>query len=216
MSGLPRAALGFLLGLLARAWLATLRVRVVADPALARYADRPWVLSFFHGTQFPLLAWRRRRRTVALVSLSKDGTMQARALALQGLDVVRGSSSRGGVRGLAALVRVLKRGEADAAFAVDGPRGPRGVAKAGAALAARAAGGVLVPLGSACSRPHVLRRTWDSFTLAWPFSRVVVVLGAPLDPASPRVTERLSSAISLVNDAAAREVLAPVAMPMPS
>ena len=58
--------------------------------------------------------------------------MQARALALQGLRVVRGSSSRGGARGLAALGRRMKRDRADAAFAVDGPRGPYGVVKPGA------------------------------------------------------------------------------------
>ena len=65
------------------------------------------------------------------------------------LQVVRGSSSRGGARGLAALVRRLKTGRFDAAFAVDGPRGPYGVPKPGAALAARAAGAVVVPMGSA-------------------------------------------------------------------
>ena len=119
--------LGVLLGLLARVWLATLRVRVVTHPALGEVQDRPWVLAFWHGTQWPLLAWRRRRRTVVLVSHSRDGSMQARALTLQGLQVVRGSSSRGGTRGLAALVRALKREQADAAFAVVGPRGPVGV-----------------------------------------------------------------------------------------
>src|SRR5262249_1315464 len=142
-----RAILGVLLGLVARVWLMTLRVRVVG----AAPADLPCVLAFFHGTQWPLLAWKRPRPTVVLVSLSTDGAMQARALALQGLRVVRGSSSRGGARGLAALVRAMRRG-ADAAFAVDGPRGPYGVAKPGVFAAARAVGGVIVPMGSAMAK----------------------------------------------------------------
>src|ERR1700744_6559466 len=75
---------GVIGGLLVRLWLATLRVRVVVHPALEAVGDRPWVLAFWHGTQWPLLAWRRRRRTVVLVSLSRDGRMQARALRLQG------------------------------------------------------------------------------------------------------------------------------------
>src|SRR5215472_6231582 len=100
--------LGWVVGVIARVWLATLRVRVVTHPALDGVRDRPWVLAFWHGTQWPLLAWRRRRPTVVLVSLSRDGAMQARALALQGLRVVRGSSSRGGARGLAALVRRMR------------------------------------------------------------------------------------------------------------
>jgi lysophospholipid acyltransferase (LPLAT)-like uncharacterized protein len=165
-----------------RAWLATLRVRVVAHPELDLVRDRPWVLAFWHGTQWPLLAWRRRRRTVVLVSLSRDGTMQARALSVQGFRVVRGSSSRGGARGLAAIVRVIKRDGADAAFAVDGPRGPRGVVKGGAIVAARAAGAVLVPMAGAVRRGIVLGRTWDRFAIAWPFTRVDVALGRPVDP----------------------------------
>jgi lysophospholipid acyltransferase (LPLAT)-like uncharacterized protein len=179
-----RALLGVALGLVARLWLATLRVRVVVHPALANVGHRPWVLAFWHGTQWPLLAWRRRRRTVVLVSHSRDGAMQARALAVQGLYVVRGSSSLGGARGLAALVRAMRRGPADAAFAVDGPRGPRGVVKGGAVVAARATGAVIVPMAGVVRRGWVLRRTWDRFAIAWPFTRVDVALGAPVDPAT--------------------------------
>jgi lysophospholipid acyltransferase (LPLAT)-like uncharacterized protein len=177
-----RALLGLLLGLVARLWLATLRVRVVVHPALERVRDRPWVLAFWHGTQWPLLAWRRRRPTVVLVSLSRDGAMQARALALQGLRVVRGSSSRGGARGLAQVVRAMKRDALDAAFAVDGPRGPLGVVKGGLLVAARATGAVVVPLTGSMRRGLVLRRSWDRFAIAWPFTRVEVVLGEPIDP----------------------------------
>jgi lysophospholipid acyltransferase (LPLAT)-like uncharacterized protein len=200
---LGRALLGVLLGLVARAWLATLRVRVVADPALLEAGARPWVFAFFHGTQWPLLAYRRRRATVVLVSLSRDGAMQARALALQGFRIVRGSSSRGGARGLVALVRRMRLDGADAAFAVDGPRGPYGVAKGGAVAAARAVGGVLVPMGGAIERGFVLRRAWDRFGLAWPFSRVTVRLGPPLDPAGGAVLSALEAAIVQANREAA-------------
>ncbi len=184
-----RAILGWFAGLLARAWLATLRVRVALHPGLEHVRHRPWVLAFWHGTQWPLLAWRRRGPTVVLVSLSRDGALQARALTVQGLRVVRGSSSRGGARGLAALVRAMRRERADAAFAVDGPRGPRGVVKSGAIMAARATGGVIVPMTGAVHRGLVLRSAWDQFAIAWPFTRVDVVLDCPIDPglsADPR------------------------------
>jgi lysophospholipid acyltransferase (LPLAT)-like uncharacterized protein len=206
-----RSALGVLLGVVAWLWLATLRVRVVVDPALAGVSGRPWVLAFWHGTQWPLLAWRRRRRTVVLVSLSKDGTMQSRVLTLQGLRVVRGSSSRGGARGLAQLVRAMKRDAADAAFAVDGPRGPRGVVKEGAVVAARASRGVVVPVTGSVRHGIVLGTTWDRFLVAWPFTRVDVVLGAPIDPA--RVVDargKVEEALALLNagDAARARVAA--------
>jgi lysophospholipid acyltransferase (LPLAT)-like uncharacterized protein len=179
---LRSSLLGVLLGLVARVWLATLRVRVVLHPSLGAVADRPWVLAFWHGTQWPLLAWRRRRRTVVLVSLSRDGAMQARALAIVGLRVVRGSTSRGGARGLAALVRTMKKEHADAAFAVDGPRGPRGIVQGGAIVAARSTGAILVPMTGGVRSGIVLRGAWDRFALAWPFTAVDVVLGAPIDP----------------------------------
>jgi lysophospholipid acyltransferase (LPLAT)-like uncharacterized protein len=203
-----RGIFGVLLGLLARAWLFTIRVRVEVDAALDApdAGCAPWVLSFWHGTQWPLLAWRRRRRTVVMVSWSKDGAMQARALARLGLEIVRGSSSRGGARGLAALVRALRLGGRDAAFAVDGPRGPRGKAKPGVVMAARAAGAVLVPIGAAMARGFVFRRAWDRFELAWPFSRVVVRLGGPVDPSHPDALALLEAAIDGAN-AAARTAL---------
>jgi lysophospholipid acyltransferase (LPLAT)-like uncharacterized protein len=181
MRALLRSALGLLLGVVAQLWLATLRLRVVAHPDLAQHGDVPWVLSFFHGAQWPLLAWKRRRPTLVMVSHSADGAIQSRALGLLGFRVVRGSSSRGGARGLAAIVRGLRRGDVDAAFAVDGPRGPYGAPKPGAALAAQRSGGVLVPMGSAVASGMTLARAWDRFVLAWPFARVVVVLGAPID-----------------------------------
>lgn len=141
------------------------------------------MLVFFHGQQWPLLAWKRRRKTAVLVSLSADGELQAGALGRLGFAVERGSSSRGGARGLARIVRRVRAGE-DAAFAVDGPRGPCGVAKPGALYAACRAGAVVVPMGSAVAGGRRFERAWDRFALAWPFGRVAVVLGAPLDPAA--------------------------------
>jgi lysophospholipid acyltransferase (LPLAT)-like uncharacterized protein len=196
---LPRVLLGWCLGLVAWIWLATLRVRVVPHPALEGVNDRPWVLAFWHGTQWPLLAWRRRGPTVVLVSLSRDGVMQARALALQGLRVVRGSSSRGGARGLAALVRAMRHEGADAAFAVDGPRGPRGEVKAGILTAARATGAVLVPMTGRVHSGVVFRRAWDRFTLAWPFTRVDVLLGAPIDPDADDARREVEQSLATLN-----------------
>ena len=201
-----RALLGLVLGIVARLWLATLRVQLEVHEDLARVRDVPWVLSFFHGTQWPLLAWRKRRPTLVMVSHSADGTMQAGALRRLGFLVVRGSSSRGGARGLAAMVRRLRRGGVDAAFAVDGPRGPIAEVKPGAMLAARRGGGVLVPMGSAVRHGKTFRGAWDRFVLAWPFTKVVVVLGAPVggrgEADGPGVTHALRDAIVEANRAA--------------
>jgi lysophospholipid acyltransferase (LPLAT)-like uncharacterized protein len=196
------ACFGVAVGLLARLWLSTLRVHVTVDPRLiGKNGDMPWVMGFWHGRQWPLFAYRRRRATVVLVSHSLDGSLQARALALQGLRVVRGSSSRGGAKGLVRVVRRLRDG-LDAAFAVDGPRGPLGVVKGGVVTAARHAGAWLVPVGAAVERGLVLERAWDRYFIAWPFSRVSVVMGAPIDPLLSNAREELETAIRHANAAA--------------
>lgn len=174
-----RAVLGFLLGWIAKLWIATLRITLIQHPNSSQ--EFPWVLTFFHGQQFALLGWKRRKDTAILVSLSRDGDIQSKALPILGMIVCRGSSSRGGARGLASLIRLL-RARMDAAFAVDGPRGPWGTVHPGAIAAAHHAQGLLIPMGCASSRSWILKKTWDRFELPYPFSRVVIVLGPAILP----------------------------------
>lgn len=194
-------ALGFLLGMVVWIWVRTLRLRVIDRTSPN---ERPWVLVFFHGTQVPLVAWQRRRRTAVLVSLSRDGDLQSGVMRINGMHVVRGSSSRGGARGLLAMVRALRSAPLDAAFAVDGPRGPLGSVQPGALACARHAGGVLMPIGSSATPARVLRRAWDRMSLPLPFARAVVVVGPEL-PATATEGE-VTRAIDAANETAAGAV----------
>jgi lysophospholipid acyltransferase (LPLAT)-like uncharacterized protein len=175
-----RRLLGALLGSVARVWLGTLRLRVA--PRVEDQGDEsPIVFAFFHGHQFPLLAWKHRRKTAVMVSLSADGEMQGSILAKIGFAVTRGSSSRGGARALVSLVKQMRTG-LDAAFAVDGPRGPRGVCKPGALMLARNAGAKIVPMGSAATSAYVFHQAWDRYILPEPFATVGIALGEAMDP----------------------------------
>jgi lysophospholipid acyltransferase (LPLAT)-like uncharacterized protein len=176
-----------LLGALVRLWVATLRVRVEVHRS-SRGAAARRVLAFFHGQQMALLGARRFGRTAVLVSQSADGEIQTGVMSGLGFSVVRGSSSRGGAAGLRGIVRRLAGGD-DAAFAVDGPRGPSGVAKPGALLAARAAGATLFPVASASRAAWVVSGAWDGFEIPLPFSRVAVVVGAPIQARGTSSTE---------------------------
>jgi hypothetical protein len=102
-----------------------------------------------------------------------------------GLDIVRGSSSRGGSTGLRGLLRLLAQCR-DAAFAADGPRGPLRVAKGGAAVAALRSGARLVPVGCHASAAIAVKRAWDRFEVPLPFARVTIALGAPIDAAQAK------------------------------
>jgi len=191
-------------------WIATLRVRVHGDVLDDTTGAR--VLAFFHGTQLMLHAIRRRRRTCVMVSHSRDGELQATALSMLGFDVIRGSSSRGGTRALAAMVHKLRQPHTDAVFAVDGPRGPYGVVKLGALIAAKNAGASIIPAGAAAKRGVVLSRAWDRFVLPYPFTRVDIVFGAPVvmleAPDEDAAATRLACAIAQCNASAAARAAA--------
>ena len=201
-----RTSVGVLGACVARLWLASLRVRVHGGSVLEGRRG-PHVLAFFHGTQLMLHGLGRRRRTCVMVSRSRDGDLQAAALGLLGFDVVRGSSSRGGTRALAAIVRRLRQPDTDAVFAVDGPRGPYGVVKPGVLVAAEHAGASIIPAGAAARRRLVLERAWDRFVLPLPFTRVEIVLGPPFDLGADGPL-RLELAIAACNEAAAAHVMA--------
>ncbi len=73
----------------------------------------------------------------------------------------------------------------------------------GALLAARATGAVLVPIGSHAPTSIVLRRAWDRFAIALPFTKVTVTLGAPVSPDDADARLRLETAIAAANYASA-------------
>jgi lysophospholipid acyltransferase (LPLAT)-like uncharacterized protein len=162
----------------AKVWLATLRVRILSFSPPPP-AHQPWIYSFFHGQQFALLAYRKRKPTAVMVSLSKDGEIQSGALSLFNFRIVRGSTSRQAVRALAAMVRALRKGD-DAAFALDGPKGPYGTVHPGAYFASLKTEAWLIPMACASRPVWVFRKAWDRYELPLPFSRVTVVLGIPL------------------------------------
>jgi hypothetical protein len=170
--------LAFVVRLLVR----TYRVEVLGP---APPADGPVVFALPHGRQMGLLCSPRPARIAVLASLSRDGSIQTAVLRRLGFEVARGSTSRGGAAGLAAMVRAVRAG-ASVAIAVDGPRGPAGIAKPGAPFVAAVTHARLVPITCAASCAIVLRRSWDRFAVPAPFARVVVVRGVScaVDPRS--------------------------------
>src|SRR5262249_30804953 len=109
------------------------------------------------------------RRVGVLASGSRDGQLIAEFARRFGLDVVRGSSSRGGAGALRALVAAIRAGR-DVALAPDGPRGPRRQLGSGVVALAALTGAPGVALGFA-ARP------------AW---RVHTVGGVPIPSPVPR------------------------------
>ncbi len=183
--------LALLASLIIRLLRLTWRVRLVGPNPFEVSAPR--IFCFWHGRQAGLFAHPQQRRVAVLSSLSRDGTLQARILRLLGFIVLRGSSSRRGAAGLKALVDEVCLG-ADAAFAVDGPRGPAFEIKAGAIVAAQKVGGSLVPITVLASSYWRFSKAWDDYRLPKPFARVDLVRGDAID-ASDREIEPLVQAL---------------------
>jgi lysophospholipid acyltransferase (LPLAT)-like uncharacterized protein len=146
---------------------------------------RPVVAAFFHARTFQLLHYNSRPehgRFVLMCSQSRDGELMARVEEGLGYKVARGSSGGGGARALVAMIKTVKEEPGwSSCLAVDGSRGPRGIAQPGIITLAQKTGGLLMP-GAASARPcFVYRWSWDRTVLPWPFARVHVVFGTPIE-----------------------------------
>lgn len=140
-------------------------------------SGRPVIYVCWHGSQLAPTYVYRDRGIWIMTSLSRDGDIQTQSLNCLGYRTVRGSSSRGGGRALLEMVRRLRQGEA-VSMTLDGPRGPRHVAKPGAVLLAQRAEAVVLAVGARYGRAWQLRN-WDRFEIPLPFSRVVVATSEP-------------------------------------
>ena len=115
--------------------------------------------------------WRDLQVRV-MSSDSFDGEYTGRIMRKFGFVKVRGSSSRGAVRALLCMRRELEEGW-KVAFTIDGPRGPRYVAKPGPVTLARSTGVPMVAFHIAVENAWVLR-TWDRLMIPKPFSRALM------------------------------------------
>jgi len=166
---------------------ATWRYREVRKEIMtdALAAGRPVVAAFFHARTFQLLHYNSRPehgRFVLMCSQSRDGELMARVEEGLGYKVVRGSSGGGGARALVGMIKTVKEEPGwSSCLAVDGSRGPRGIAQAGIITLAQKTGGVLMPCAASSSWSWIYRWSWDRTVIPWPFARVHVVFGQPLD-----------------------------------
>ena len=144
----------------------------------ARAQSGNLIFAFWHGRLLPL-TWTYRNRAIhVLASEHRDGDLLARTIRFLGFGNVRGSSTRGGVRGIRNLVAAIHAGF-DVGITVDGPVGPRYVVKPGPIEVAKLSGAAIVPVSTASHR-HKTFASWDAFELPAAFTRVYVGFGDPV------------------------------------
>ena len=138
-----------------------------------------YIFTLWHGRMLLSIFAQRRRGIVAMVSQHVDGEIIARTVELLGYRTARGSSTRGGIKALKEMVKIMNSGIPGAMFP-DGPRGPRGEFKQGTITLAQLTHAYIVPMTHAADKAWVFN-SWDRFVMAKPFSKVVVMYGEPIE-----------------------------------
>jgi lysophospholipid acyltransferase (LPLAT)-like uncharacterized protein len=162
-------------------WSAYLAIRLIGptlrnavsreEGAVPDVEARPLIYAFWHRCVFAATFMWRNRQIRVMTSQSFDGEYIARIIRKFGFVAVRGSRNRGAVGALLGMRREVEKGWT-AVFTIDGPRGPRYVAKPGPVLLARATGVPLTAFHTAVEKAWVLN-TWDAFMIPKPFSRTL-------------------------------------------
>ena len=192
----------WLLALLVRGWNRTLRMEI--DPeSLKNFSkmDEPMAFVLWHNRSFVSTeAFRRycpRRIVYGLVSASKDGSYMAAFYQMNGIRLVRGSSSKFGREAARELVEVLKDGH-DIGITPDGPRGPVYILDPGVLVIARRADVPLALFGVEYASAWRLKN-WDRYYIPRPFSRVRLrcALLRPHNPDGSKLTVEQARAVLL-------------------
>lgn len=136
------------------------------------------IYSFWHDRIFAGTYFFRNRGIVVITSRSFDGEYIARFIRRFGYGAVRGSSTRGGVGALVEMIRLMKRGS-PTGVTVDGPKGPRHIAKAGAVILAKKTGNPLMPFVVE-TRKFWTVNSWDKLQIPRPFTRARVFICEPI------------------------------------
>jgi lysophospholipid acyltransferase (LPLAT)-like uncharacterized protein len=137
------------------------------------------ILALWHNRIFIATYFWQRRGIVAMTSQSFDGEYIARFMQRFGYGAVRGSSTRGAVGALLEMVRLMRAG-CPTAFTLDGPKGPRQVAKMGAVLLAKKTGHPILPFTISPARFWRSSKSWDQAQVPKPFTRALVVIAPPI------------------------------------
>ena len=171
---------------LIRIWWSSCRVvRVVGEEHLdAALRAAPSLLPcYWHQHElfcgrYLLLQASRGLKVGFLVSPSVDGEVPARIARNLGAQVIRGSSTRTGARALRDYYHLLVKEGVSPVITPDGPTGPRFRFKPGALLLSQLSGRPLLPMAYAASRAWFVG--WDRFVIPWPFSRIAIAIGEPV------------------------------------
>ena len=120
-----------------------------------------------------------RKRTVAMISASRDGQYMANIIKYFGIGTVRGSSSKRGAAALREAIACLES-KRNVSITPDGPRGPKYKMSRGPVILASKTGVPVLPIEVAYSS-YWEASSWDSFRIPKPWAKISLIVGDPIN-----------------------------------
>jgi lysophospholipid acyltransferase (LPLAT)-like uncharacterized protein len=141
--------------------------------------DNQYIFCCWHNRLFlgPHLL-PRNRIINALQSSHSDGMITSIAFKYLEMNVILGSSKKGGMQAFRKMIKCIQNGES-IAITPDGPKGPKETVKEGIIKLAQITGVPIVPLVWA-TKKFKLINSWDHFVIPFPFSKGVYTFGEPI------------------------------------
>ena len=149
----------------------------VTAPAEAIPKEKRYVFAVWHENLMLPTIFFGHPDLAALVSKHADGQLVGSVIAATGIQLVRGSTNRGGIE---ALRQIMHGGTwRHLVVTPDGPRGPRRQAQLGIVYIASRTGMELVPVGIGYDKPWRVK-SWDRFAIPVPTTRAKLIVGEPM------------------------------------
>ena len=162
------------------------RLKITGEEHLinAVKSDRSVFVALWHGRML-YTGWTiRKYNIVVLVSSSRDGEIITRIVRKWGLGAIRGSSRRGSRQALREMTLTMSQPDSVLAVTMDGPKGPRHVAKPGSLSLAVKKNAVIIPTSGTSTRSKTFPKSWDQQQIPKPFGTVHVRYGEPIEVSS--------------------------------
>ncbi len=125
------------------------------------------------------LVGARNRGIVIMNTTAFDGQWTRKVIEWLGLAPRRAVPQKADCAVSAVMARRLTEGR-DCGFTIDGPRGPRYLAKPGPVILARKSGCAIMVFHIGVDRGRTFEKTWDHFLLPAPFARTIMLFAPPI------------------------------------
>jgi len=145
------------------------------------HSKQIYIIALWHKNLFSSILGHFNSPHVTMASQSRDGEIIANVLKRMNYHPARGSSSRGGRKGMIEMLEFMTRenNPMSGALTVDGPRGPAFNCKKGVVEIANHVHCAILPFAGIPEHGWRLG-SWDGFVLPRPFTKVHMLFGKPI------------------------------------